>query len=144
MPLLQAVLVSLGEADAQLLGRVLQVVPETSSSEFQSSEKPHESLGGLAVLEVRVSGLLGSKQGFEGLAGLWVGGEVGADFLSWEHRVRVQCRGSETKIRSKMEGERTEVEREVSGQSQRDQGTNSNVVGQIGLHDGEGWVAKET
>ena len=81
MPLPQALLVPLGKADAQLLGRVVDVMSQTPSSELESSEQPQQTFGRFAVLDVGEFGLFSREEGFERLARVRVGSEVGSDFL---------------------------------------------------------------
>lgn len=81
MVLLQRLLVTLSKRSAQLRCWIVNVMSQSSCSELESTEQPHQTLSGLSVFGVLVCSLLGGKKGFERLAGLWVAGEVRSDLL---------------------------------------------------------------
>jgi len=79
--LLQRLLVTLSERSAQLRCWIVNVMSQPSCGKLESTKQPHQTLGGLSVFGVLVRGLLGGKEGFERLAGLWITGEVCSNFL---------------------------------------------------------------
>lgn len=80
--LLQTLLVAFCKADRQLFALVVDIMPQSSRGELQSSKQPHQTFGGFSVLDIRVGSLFRREQALEGFAGFRVGSEIRSDFLA--------------------------------------------------------------